>query len=126
MYSSHRLQIKHLICELSASAFLAIFGAVYELFSHGVVSYYMVFAFAVPLLLGALPNGVLLLSGKSADGVFLRLWDAAIAALSVGSVLRGVLEIYGTTNSLLGVYPLAAAALMLSALLRAALRRRES
>ena len=33
----------------------AAFGAVYELFSHGVFSYYMLYAFGVPLLGGVLP-----------------------------------------------------------------------
>ena len=34
---------------------LALFGAVYEVFSHGVYSYYMLYAFAFPLAGGALP-----------------------------------------------------------------------
>ena len=40
---------------LTASVFCALFGAVYELFSHGVYSYWMIYAFAFPLLLGAIP-----------------------------------------------------------------------
>ena len=38
-----------------AAVFLAFFGAVYETFSHEVYSYYMIYAFAIPLVLGTLP-----------------------------------------------------------------------
>jgi aspartyl/asparaginyl-tRNA synthetase len=37
---------------------------------------------------------------------------AEVAALTVGCIFRGILEIYGTTNRLITVYPVAAAALM--------------
>ena len=40
---------------LSVTVFSALFGAVYELFSHGVYSYCMIYAFAFPLLLGDIP-----------------------------------------------------------------------
>ena len=104
---------KQLRYQFFASVFLAVFGGVYELFSHGVYSAWMVFAFAVPLLLGVIPYAALLI-GKQAPGqVFLNLWNAGIAALSVGSVFQGVLEIYGTTNSLVIVYPIAGGALLL-------------
>ncbi|MEE0026414.1 MAG: hypothetical protein U0J70_02405, partial [Atopobiaceae bacterium] len=41
----------------------ALLGAVYELFSHEVYSYYMIYAFVLPLALGALPNLVIELRG---------------------------------------------------------------
>lgn len=34
------------------------------------------------------------------------LWHMGLAALTVGSLFGGVLEIYGTTSRLLSVYPL--------------------
>lgn len=37
-----------------AALFCALFGAVYELFSHSVFSYYMLYAFMIPLVGGAL------------------------------------------------------------------------
>lgn len=43
----------------------AAFGAVYELFSHGVFSYYMLYAFGVPLLGGVLPLLLILFSQKN-------------------------------------------------------------
>ena len=73
--------------------FLALFGAVYELFSHEVYSYFMIYAFAVPLMLGVMPYALLLISRKVPGRAALIPWNSGIAALSVGCVFRGVLEI---------------------------------
>ena len=43
---------------------LALFGAIYELFSHDVYSYYMIYAFAIPLLMGVLPYEAMLVFNK--------------------------------------------------------------
>ena len=107
---------------LAASAFLAAFGAVYEWFSHGVYSYYMIYAFAIPLAGGAIPYMARYLrrakkirtGGPEAGGRNEVLWHAAIATLTSGSILKGVLDIYGTTNHLLAFYPAAAAALVIA------------
>ena len=104
---------KHLLYNIIGSAFLALFGAVYEIFSHGVYSYFMIYAFAIPLVMGVLPYAILLLKDKSPDNRFLKLWNTAIAVLSTGSVFAGVLAIYGTTNSLIIVYPIVGGILML-------------
>ena len=116
MYTSELDLKKNLLWNLIAAAFLALFGAVYETFSHEVYSYYMIYAFAVPLLLGAMPCTLLLLGKKHPGKIALRLWNSGIATLSVGSIFQGVLEIYGTTNSLIIVYPIAGGILMLLSL----------
>ena len=77
-----------------------LFGAVYELFSHGVWSCFMICAFAFPLLLGAIPFFLLRKRGKSFPGRAADLIHAGVAALTVGSILQGALEIYGTSNPL--------------------------
>lgn len=126
MSTSERRLRTQLQALLFASGFLALFGAVYEAFSHGVYSGYMTFAFAVPLLLGVLPYAALLLGKRVPDRVFLNLWNAGIAALSTGCVFRGVLDIYGTTNALVVVYPIAGGALLAMGLVHLALRRRQA
>ena len=113
MSTSEKVLKRNLRFHLLASGFLAVFGFVYELFSHGVYSGWMIFAFAVPLLLGALPYALLLRLGKRPGRVFLQLWNAGVACLSVGSVFQGVLAIYGTTNALIVVYPIAGGLLLL-------------
>lgn len=91
---------------LLISLFLVLFGAVYEWFSHGVYSYHMLYAFVFPLAGGTLPFSILSLTGaKPYPGKHPRnLYHSGIATMTVGSVVRGVLDIYGTTNALSGFY----------------------
>ena len=103
---------------LTASLVIAAASAVYGLFSHGVYSYFMTYAFMIPLLCGALPHltaamknasvrsggdGKRFSSVKQAAAADLQL--ALIATLTTGSLLKGALDIYGTTSRLLIVYP---------------------
>ena len=109
---------KHLLFNIIGSSFLALFGAIYEAFSFGVYSIYMIYAFCIPLLLGAIPLFSLALWGKKFPGRFaLNAWNFGIAALTVGCIVKGVLDIYGTTNRLIIVYPIAAAILLLAGLI---------
>ena len=102
----------YLLCTI----FCAFFGAVYEAFSFGVFSYYMIYAFAIPLLLGTLPLfTAVLLKKKCPDDLTLNLWNCGTAVLTVGCMIKGVLEIYGTTNRLLTAYPAAGAVFLVSA-----------
>ena len=93
----------------------AVFGAVYEIFSHEVYSYFMIYAFAFPLAGGTLPYLLIGLSKK----VLLPpkpcryLYNSAVAALTVGSIFKGILDIYGTTSPLTKVYWISATVLFL-------------
>ena len=97
---------------LLSALFCALFGAVYELFSHQVWSRFMIYAFAFPLLLGAIPFFLLRMRGKPFPGKAAELVHAGVAALTVGSILQGALEIYGTSNPLTAVYWAAGGALV--------------
>lgn len=91
---------------LLISLFCALFGAVYELFSHEVYSFYMIYAFVFPLVGGVLPF-LLMAMGKlfiNSSAVSCNLYHAGIATLTIGSILTGIVEIYGTTNTLIGIY----------------------
>ena len=115
---------------LAASVGIALAAAVYGLFSHGVYSYFMTYAFMVPLLFGAIPHLAAALknmpakkeagtqaeaaaaeSGQGGPSILtpVSLQLALIVTLTVGSLLKGALDIYGTGNRLLVVYPAAAA-----------------
>ena len=91
---------------ICAAVFLGLFGAVYESFSHEVYSPFMMYAFGVPLVLGALPYGIMALRRHTPRRLTVNLWDSMIAALSLGCLMQGALEIYGTTNKLVIVYPI--------------------
>lgn len=139
-------------------------AAVYSLFSHGVYSGFMTYAFMIPLIAGAVPHLTAALKGGpakhrpydndldanitgsdgspktndditafDADGPgktgaektgteklsFARDAQAAvIATLTAGSILKGVLDIYGTTNRLLISYPVLAVIILAAALVK--------
>lgn len=96
---------------LGISLFCVLFGGVYELFSHGVYSYYMIYAFVFPLLGGTLPALTAAVFGcrKSPAPLPRTLYHCGIATFTVGSIIQGVLEIYGTSNPLtLWYWPIAA------------------
>ena len=87
------------------SIFVFIFGQIYEYFSHGVYSSYMMFAFLIPfigLFIPSLLNN-LILKRKITDNVTLP-WKCGIATLTVGSIYKGILEIYGTSGTFEQVY----------------------
>lgn len=92
---------------LLATVSTVFFAAVYECFSHQVYSRAMILAFLYPLLGGLMPATLLMLAkAKLQPGEWTRsLWDAGIASLTLGSLFRGVLEIYGTTSRLSAVLP---------------------
>ncbi len=91
---------------LLVSLFFVLFGAVYEIYSHEVYSYYMLYAFAFPLVGGTLVFNILsfLKLQKYPNAIACNLYHSGIATLTVGSVVQGVLEIYGTTNTLSDYY----------------------
>ena len=102
---------------LGISAFCIVFAAIYEYFSHGVYSAFMIFAFLIPFLGGTVVfYTIKRFATNSMPGESLvRLYNCGIATLTVGSIFQGVLEIYGTTNSLVNVYLLVGAMLIISA-----------
>lgn len=91
---------------LLVALFFVLFGAVYEIYSHEVYSYYMLYAFAFPLIGGTLVFNILsfLKLLKYPNAIARNLYHSGIATLTVGSVVQGVLEIYGTTNALSDYY----------------------
>ncbi|MBQ7455521.1 MAG: hypothetical protein IJS53_03685 [Clostridia bacterium] len=91
-----------------SALFCGVFALVYEAFGHGVWSFFMVFAWIFPLGFGALP---LLMLRRCPPAPARWLWRAGIATLTVGSLLQGALEIYGTSHPLASVYPVAGVAL---------------
>lgn len=104
---------------LLISLFCVLFGAVYELFSHEVYSFYMIYAFVFPLVGVVLPF-LLMAMGKlfiNSSAVSCNLYHAGIATLTIGSILTGIVEIYGTTNTLIRIYWMAGTFMILGSLL---------
>ncbi len=90
--------MKKTILYLFLSVFVFVFAQIYEYFSHGVYSNYMLYAFLIPFL-GLFVSSFLLHCLKKALPANSRfLWKCGIATLTVGSIYRGILEIYGTNG----------------------------
>lgn len=103
---------RHAAASLCAALFLAVFGAIYEHFSYGVYSYYMIYTFIAPLF-----SGILLLfaaiRNRQLTPRTLLLQHACTAAFAVGSMTTGILKISGRSNGLLIVYPILGGILLL-------------
>ena len=96
--------LRHAAGCICASLFLALFGAIYENFSYGVYSNYMLYAF-VPFLM----TGLLLLFAAMGrrpvqQRTMFLLYTCAVT-LTVGSIAAGIIRITGRTNQLLLIYP---------------------
>lgn len=96
---------KSLLVWLCITGFCGVFSAVYEYFSHGVVSPFMVWLFAFPLIGGVLPTAIFTFSRLAVPHKQVRdAWRAGIATLSVGSCMTGIFEIYGSASPLVALY----------------------
>lgn len=97
---SNRIE-KVCIRYLILSLICGLFGAIYECFSHEVYSFNMIYAFAFLLILGFVPYFVMYI--KKID-IISNFWNCGTATLTMGSIVKGILDIYGTTNSLVSFY----------------------
>ena len=97
---------KQAVVYLAVSIFTFIFGFVYEKFSHGVHSVFMNKAFFIPLILGGVISLMIyvLKFNRFIKRVSVNLYNSFVATLTVYSIVRGVLEIYGTTNVKIDIY----------------------
>ena len=84
--TNNRKAIKVTLVYLVISCFCALFGAVYELFSHEVYSFYMIYAFAFPMVGGALPFAVLEIYGTT-NALSRFYWIAGVGFVIFGVVV---------------------------------------
>lgn len=126
MYTSADRDIRMAFTYLIASAAVAAFGAVYEHFSFGVWSGFMVYAFMIPLTGGTLPYMLRYLrrakdANHAAPARSMKrsssewAWHAGIVTLTSGSIVQGILAICGRPNHLTVVYLIAGLAMLASA-----------
>lgn len=91
---------------LILSIFFLIFGIIYESYSHGVYSNYMIYAFTIPLLLGFIVY-LIIYKGKFykyLSELGMSIYNSFVITLTIRNIMKGFLEIYGTTNSLVFIY----------------------
>ena len=99
---------------ICAALFCGLFSAVYEHYSHGVYSNFMVYLFAFPLVGGTIPYALLglLPNAVCPSRLSMRIYNSGLATLTVGSCVKGVLDIYGTSSGYMSVYWVAGALFM--------------
>lgn len=100
---AYRKILYHAAVNLGIAAFCAVFGAVYEHFSFGVYSNYMIYAFAAPMLAGILLILSMICQRLPQARTLLLLYLTA-ATLTVGSITAGILKISGRDSGLLAGY----------------------
>ena len=83
---------------LGITAFIALFGTVYEQFSHNVYSFHMWFAWIYPLIFGLVPYSVFYFAKiKRVPGLLTEsVYNLGVALLTMRSIFIGVIDIYGT------------------------------
>lgn len=115
-----QLSWKSLLPIALTTVFVFVFAKIYGIFSHGVSSVFMSYAFLLPLSLIFLPKLLNLCTGnrlwngtlETEEGekkLFLSslasfLWKSGVAVLTVGSIYKGVLDIYGTSGTFEWIY----------------------
>ena len=113
--------VNYIIATLSC----ILFALIYEFFSHEVYSGFMIFAFAIPLIFGVAVSFVMyfIKPKKVPKKIENNLYNAGIATLTVGSIIEGVLQIYGTTNWKIYIYLVVGIALIAISLISYIIRR---
>ena len=101
------------------TCFMIFFGFVYEIFGRGVWSFYMVYAFVIPFAFGYLPFNRIAHKGnpKIRSTACRWFWHAGIGTLTIGCVMFGVMEIYGSGSVLTYVYPIVGVAFIVVSLI---------
>lgn len=80
--------------------FCIAFNYIYSLFGHGVSSPFMSYAFVFSLVLGV--GGFIALGRLNVENrIAFNLYNAGIATLTIGSLLRGIIDIAGADT----IYP---------------------
>lgn len=108
-----------------AAAFTAVFGMVYEHFSFGVYSPFMLYAFMAPLLLGVIPFLLLALRrGVPRPGTCF--WHCGVAAITTGYIFQGIISIYGTDSAFTWGYWIAGSTLLLAGIIPRKQKKQEA
>lgn len=91
---------RSLLIYVGITALTALFGFVYEIFSHGVLSYFMYLAFLIPLGLGDLVYlAMWFFNIKFIPSTLVRsVYNTGVGILTAGFIFKGVTDIYGTSR----------------------------
>lgn len=97
------------------SLFCILFTVIYEHFSYGEYSWYMRGMFVYPLLGGA--GAFLIFFKKNVNCWSVRLWNSAVAVLTCGSLIHGIIAVSGRSSEYDWCYYAVGAAFAVSAVI---------
>lgn len=86
---------KSIIVYIFITIFCIIFNYIYSIFGHGIKSIYMMYSFIIPLILGVVVF-LILYKINLYNRISFNLYNAGIATLIIGSILKGIFSIAGT------------------------------
>ena len=110
--SEHRSISKILNSYLIAFAFCSVFAIVYELFAKGIISFWMLGMPLFPFVLGVIPALILEKTGRSFSDWALQIWNCGVITLTVGSLLNGIFDIFGTYFDMFGLFMISGSILL--------------
>ena len=94
---------KRLTIYIFFTIFTLIFGIIYEQYSHEVYSKYMMYAFLIPFI-GLIISYIFKVFKINISKISFDLLDMTIMTFTIGSIIKGVLEIYGTSSKYINCY----------------------
>ncbi len=94
--SENRNATRVLNAYLIAFAFCSVFAIIYEAFAKGIISFWMLGMPLFPFVLGVVPALVYEKMNKPINDWGLQIWNCGVITLTVGSLLNGIFDIFGT------------------------------
>ena len=110
----HKRYFRHAVGNMLTALFFVLFGGIYEAFSFGVYSNYMIYSF-VPLMICGTIILLIAVRDRIPEGRFILPLEMSAITFTVGSAAVGAIEIYGTSNKLTKIYPAAGGILLAAA-----------
>lgn len=99
---------------LIAFGFCAVFAIVYECFSKGIISFWMLGMPLFPFFLGIVPALIFEKLNRSVFDWALQLWNCGVITLTVGSMLNGIFEIFGTYFDMFNLFMICGSFLLIA------------
>ncbi len=99
---------------LIAFAFCSVFSIVYEIFAKGIISFWMLGMPLFPFFLGTVPALIFEKTNSSISDWALQFWNCGVITLTVGSLLNGIFDIFGTYFDMFGIFMISGTLLIIS------------
>lgn len=110
---------------LIISIICLVFSLIYEHFSHDVYSFFMISTFMIPLIFGSLVSLILSVKNIKTYRISNNLYNASVATFTVYFIMKGFLEIYGTTNATINIYLIVGILLLTTSIILRVIKNRQ-